>query len=536
MDYSPHFTPVWRLRRLQLAAFAAATDNFAMPRPPFQKILIANRGEIALRIIRACHELGVRAVAVYSDADAGALWARAADEAYPLPGSTAAETYLNSGRILGIAAECGAEAIHPGYGFLSENAGFAAACAGQGIVFIGPSPEAMHALGSKAAARALAEANSVPVVPGVDGAGKSDEELVRAAESIGFPVLIKASAGGGGKGMRVAASAGELLDGLRAARSEALSSFGDDHVLLERYFTQIHHVEVQVLGDTHGKLLHLYERECSIQRRHQKIIEESPSPVVGDNEALREAITGAAVRLARAAGYTNAGTVEFIVNGSGDFYFLEMNTRLQVEHPVTEALTGLDLVHWQMRIAAGEALPLSQSDISRRGHAIECRVYAEDPATGFLPSIGEIEAYVRPAGPGIRVDDGLESGAVVSPYYDPMLAKVITWGMDRGDAIRKMDRALRETLLLGVTTNIDYLREILAVPEFVSGRTSTSFLAEHMAGWRPGGASEEEWIAAAVYETLGATTDHRPRATAGRQDLFDPWEAARGWRNVSLEP
>ena len=503
-----------------------------MTLPTFRKVLIANRGEIALRVIRACHELGIAAVAVYSDPDAGAPWAREADEAWPLHGRSAAETYLDQEKILSIAADCGAEAIHPGYGFLSENAGFAEACARHGVVFVGPSPEAMNALGSKAAARSLAEAHDVPVVPGVDGAGKSDDELAEAAAAIGYPVLIKASAGGGGKGMRVVGAPGELRDALQAARQEAQSAFGDPHVLLEKYFTKIHHVEVQVLGDAHGNLLHLYERECSIQRRHQKIVEESPSPLVGGNEALREAITAAAVRLARAAGYVSAGTVEFIVDGTGGFYFLEMNTRLQVEHPVTESVSGVDLVTWQLRVAAGEPLPFAQADIRRRGHAIECRVYAEDPANSFLPSIGEIAHYARPSGPGVRVDDGIESGAAVSPYYDPMLAKVITWGQDRAEAIRKMDRALSETVVLGVTTNIGYLRAILAVPAFVEGDTDTNFLTRHMAEWRPeAGASEEEWIAAAVWEAVGRTTDDRPQITGGAQ-VYDPWEVAQGWRNV----
>ncbi len=508
-----------------------------MTYPTFRKVLIANRGEIARRVIRACHELGIAAVAVYSDVDEGTPWVREADEAYPLHGSTAAETYLNRDKILTIAANCGAEAIHPGYGFLSENAGFAAACARRDIVFVGPPPEAMRALGSKAAARALAEANGVPVVVGVDsvgvdGQGRSDDDLLAAAEAIGYPVLIKASAGGGGKGMRVINRPEELRDGLQAARQEAQSAFGDPHVLLEKYFTKIHHVEVQVLGDAHGNLLHLYERECSIQRRHQKIIEESPSPVVGDDEALREAITGAAVRLAAAAGYTNAGTVEFIVDGDGGFYFLEMNTRLQVEHPVTESITGVDLVTWQLRVAAGEPLPFAQADIPRRGHAIECRVYAEDPANGFLPSIGEIAHYAPPAGPGVRVDDGIESGSAVSPYYDPMLAKVITWGQNRAEAIRKMDRALRDTVVLGVATNVGYLRDILAAPAFVAGDTSTNFLAEQMGDWRPvTGASEVEWIAAAVWEAIGAT-DHRPQTTEGGAVVYDPWAVVGGWRNV----
>ena len=500
--------------------------------PTFRKLLIANRGEIARRVMRACRELGIEPVAVYSDVDEQAPWVREADEAYPLHGSAAADTYLNQEKILTIAENCGAEAIHPGYGFLSENATFAAACARRGVVFVGPSPEAMQALGSKAAARALAESHGVPVVPGVDGAGKGEDELAAAAEAIGYPVLIKASAGGGGKWMRVVNEPGGLRDGLQAARQEAQSAFGDPHVLLEKYFTEIHHVEVQVLGDRHGNLLHLYERECSIQRRHQKIIEESPSPVVGSNDELREAICAAAVRLARAAGYVNAGTVEFIVDGAGGFYFLEMNTRLQVEHPVTESVTGIDLVTWQLRVAAGEPLPFAQSDVPRHGHAIECRLYAEDPATGFLPSIGRIAHYARPTAPGVRVDDGIETGADVSPYYDPMLAKVITWGQDRAEAIRKMRRALSETVVLGVATNVGYLGDILAHPAYAAGRTSTNFLAEHMADWRPpAGASEEEWVAAAVYEMLGKTTDDGRQTTNGIQ-VYDPWVGARGWRNV----
>jgi len=499
--------------------------------PHFRKVLIANRGEIARRVIRGCHELGIRAVAVYSDVDERAPWVREADEAYPLRGSSAADTYLNQDKLLTIAANAAVDAIHPGYGFLSENADFADACAAAGLVFIGPSAPAMRALGSKAAARALAEAHGVPVVPGVDGLGKSDAELAAAAESIGYPVLIKASAGGGGKGMRVVLAPADLHDALQAARQEAQSAFGDPHVLLEKYFTEIHHVEVQVLGDRHGKLLHLYERECSVQRRHQKIIEESPAPIVRD-PGLREAIAASAVRLAAAAGYTSAGTVEFIVDGAGGFYFLEMNTRLQVEHPVTESVTGIDLVNWQLRVAAGEPLPFAQSDVRQRGHAIECRIYAEDPALGFLPSIGEISLYAAPAGPGLRVDDGVETGSAVSPYYDPMLAKVITWGQDRGEAIRKMDRALREMIVLGVTSNIPYLRDILAHPAYVAGDTNTGFLGEHLPDWRPAaGVSEAEWVAAAVWEAVGGTTDNRRQPESGPQVVYDPWRTVVGWRN-----
>lgn len=500
----------------------------------FTKILIANRGEIARRIILACRELGVTAVAIYSDADADAPWVRLADEAYRLPGVSAGETYLNQEKILSIAGQCGAQAIHPGYGFLSENADFAAACAGRGLVFIGPTPQAMTSLGSKANARELAIRAGVPVAPGVDGAGLSVTALQTAVAHIPYPILIKASAGGGGKGMRVVWAADEFAGAVQAARSEARSAFGDDHILVEKYFTEIHHVEIQVLGDEHGRVLHLFERECSIQRRHQKIIEESPAPIIQD-EGLRQRMAQAAVALAQAAGYTNAGTVEFIVDGQGDFYFLEMNTRLQVEHPVTELVTGLDLAVWQIRIAAGERLPFTQADIRQRGHAIECRVYAEDPANHFMPSIGEIAWYQRPSGPGVRVDDGIESGTAVTPYYDPMLAKVITWGADRAEAIAKMERALRETAVLGITTNIPYLLAILQEPHFRAGRTSTGYLAEHMADWSPAAEiSAAEWVGTAVFELLHGAGKGKV-GTAVAADVTtqpDPWQAAPAWRNV----
>ncbi|MFQ5399634.1 MAG: acetyl/propionyl/methylcrotonyl-CoA carboxylase subunit alpha [Anaerolineae bacterium] len=503
----------------------------------FNKVLIANRGEIARRIILACHELGVLAVTVYSEADAGAPWTRLADESYPLAGVSASDTYLNQATLFEIARQCGADAIHPGYGFLSENPEFAAACATHGVTFIGPGPEAMRLLGSKAAARVLAQEAGVPVVPGVDGAGLSDDALAAAAAEIGFPVLIKASAGGGGKGMRVVWSEQAFADAIRAARSEAQAAFGSDHILVEKFFTEIHHVEIQVMGDQHGRLLHLFERECSIQRRHQKIIEESPAPIIRD-DALRQEMAAAAVSLAREAGYVNAGTVEFIVDGAGRFYFLEMNTRLQVEHPVTELATGLDLAAWQIRIAAGEAIPFSQEAIRQRGHAIECRVYAEDPANQFMPSIGEIRYYRPPAGPGVRVDDGIETGMQVTPYYDPMLAKVVTWGHDRAEAIRKMVRALQETVVLGVTTNIPYLLDILQELHFVDGRTSTGYLQAHMADWGPDGeVGDPEWMAMALLELLQGG-GKRGRQTAvngeGAPAGFDPWDEPSGWRNVRL--
>ena len=503
-----------------------------------KKILVANRGEIARRIFMACRELGVASVAIYSDADREMPWVRLADESYHLPGVTASETYLDQTAVLDIAEKCGAEAIHPGYGFLSENPAFAEACGARGITFIGPSPEAMRVMGSKAAARVIAQQAGAPVIPGVDGADKSLAELEMAATAIGYPVLIKASAGGGGKGMRVVWSAAEFADALQSARGEARSSFGNDHVLIEKYFTEIHHVEIQVLGDEHGNLLHLFERECSVQRRHQKIIEESPSPIVARFEAqgtgLRQRMAEAAVALAKAANYVSAGTVEFVVDENGRFYFLEMNTRLQVEHPVTELVTGLDLAVWQIRIANGEALPFTQEEIVQRGHALECRVYAEDPANNFLPSIGEISFYRRAEGPGVRVDDGIESGTHVSPFYDPMLAKVITNGHDRAEAIRKMERALAETAVLGVTTNIPYLLAILAEANFQSGHTSTGYIQDHMADWQPeSDLRDADWLAVAAVEFLmGERKGSGGTAVRGETAQPDPWGEIGSWRNV----
>jgi 3-methylcrotonyl-CoA carboxylase alpha subunit len=499
----------------------------------FQKILIANRGEIARRLILACHELGVKAVVVYSEADAGAPWVRLADESYPLRGVMAVETYLDQEALFTIARLSGAEAIHPGYGFLSENAAFAASCAERGFTFIGPSPNAMRQMGSKAAAREVAEQAGVPIVPGVDGAGLTVAELKTAVSHIPYPILIKASAGGGGKGMRVVWSEEEFADAVQAARGEARNSFGDDHILVEKYFTEIHHVEIQVLGDLHGHVLHLFERECSIQRRHQKIVEESPAPIIQDDK-LRHEIAEAAVSLAKAANYVNAGTVEFIVDGEGHFYFLEMNTRLQVEHPITEMVTGLDLAVWQIRIAAGERLPFAQADMQQRGHAIECRIYAEDPGMNFLPSIGHISLYKRPSGPGVRVEDGIETGSYVSPYYDPMLAKVVTWGQDRPEAIRKMVRALRETAVLGVTTNITYLIDILNEPTYLAGNTSTNYLQEQFAEWQPSTeVTGTDWLATAVFELLqGSGKRGGGTAVSTETTQPDPWQETTSWRNV----
>lgn len=444
----------------------------------FNKILIANRGEIAVRIIRACHEMGIAAVAVYSEADRAALHVRLADEAIAIGPAPASESYLNIERVVGAARDSGAQAVHPGYGFLSENAAFAQAVQDAGIVFIGPPPAAIAAMGDKAEARARMQSRKVPIVPGYQDAD-DDAALARAAERIGYPVLIKAAAGGGGKAMRIVNAPEELPELAAAAHREATNAFGDSRLFIEKYISNGRHIEFQVLADAHGNTLHLFERECSIQRRHQKIIEETPSPLLDD--ALRGRMGAAAVEAARAVGYTNGGTVEFIVDPvTRDFYFLEMNTRLQVEHPITEMLTGLDLVHWQIRIAEGERLPLAQNDLTRRGHALECRVYAEDPANQFLPSTGCLLNVVEPRGPGLRVDSGVMTGDEVTVHYDPMLAKVIVHAETRVDAIQRMQAALNEYALLGVTTNIAFLRAVLAHPEFHAGRATTTFIEHYM--------------------------------------------------------
>jgi 3-methylcrotonyl-CoA carboxylase alpha subunit len=471
-------------------------------------------------------------VAIYSEVDRSAPWARQADESYNLPGVTARETYLNQQLVIDIAQAAGADAIHPGYGFLSENADFAEACESAGIHFIGPATTAMRALGSKVGARLIARQARVPVIPGVDGAEYDDEALREMAISLGFPVLIKASGGGGGKGMRVVWSQEDFLESLRTARNESQSSFGSDHVLIEKYFTDIRHVEVQVLGDRHGNLVHMFERECSVQRRHQKIIEESPSPAV--SAELRDAMTAAALSLAKAVGYISAGTLEFVLTPEGKFYFLEMNTRLQVEHPVTELVTGIDLAAWQIRLAAGEPLAFRQSDLVQRGHALECRIYAEDPANNFLPSIGPITFYRPAAGPGVRVDDGIESGTQVSPYYDPMLAKIVTYGDDRREAIRKMVRALQDTVIFGVTTNIPFLLDILEHQRFLDGDVSTKFIEEHMEPWLPAtDRSNSTWLAMAAYEVLKDGVLQPGIGTRDGDAPNDPWQIGDQWRNVS---
>jgi acetyl-CoA carboxylase biotin carboxylase subunit len=440
----------------------------------FKKILVANRGEIAVRVIRALRELSIASVAVYSDVDRGSLHVRKADEAYPIGPAAASESYLNIAKILEAARKSGAEAIHPGYGFLSENAGFARACRQAGIKFIGPTPEAMDKMGSKTSARQAMQAVGIPLVPGSAHGLATVQEAREAAEGIGFPIMLKAAAGGGGKGMRLVRSAPDLKPAFEAAKSEALRAFGDDEVYLEKFIEAPRHVEMQVLADEHGHCVYLGERECSVQRRHQKVMEESPSTFV--DAEMRRQMGEMAVRVAQAASYTNAGTVEFLCDRNRNFYFLEMNTRLQVEHPITELVTGLDLVHLQIRIAAGEKLGFQQQDIRLRGHAIECRIYAEDPDNQYFPSPGKITLLIAPSGPGLRRDSGMYEGWTVPVDYDPLLAKLIAYGSDRQQCIGRLLRGLSEYMVGGIKTNLSLFRRILEHPEFQAGRLDTGFL------------------------------------------------------------
>jgi acetyl-CoA carboxylase biotin carboxylase subunit len=439
----------------------------------FSKVLVANRGEIAVRVIRACREMGIRSVAVYSDVDRASLHVRKADEAYHIGPATASQSYLNIGKILSAAKLSGAEAIHPGYGFLSENARFAQACADAGIKFIGPPPSAMEMMGSKTRARQHMEKAGVPFVPG-SLRGLEYEATAEMAEKIGYPVMLKAAAGGGGKGMRLVREPKDLKSSFDAARSEAQRSFGDSEVYIEKYIENPRHIEVQVFADEHGNCVYLGERECSVQRRHQKVLEESPSPIV--TPEMRRQMGKIAVQAAKACGYTNAGTIEFIADQQRNFYFLEMNTRLQVEHPVTELVTGYDLVHLQFRVAAGEELPFRQDDIKLRGHAIECRIYAEDPDNNYFPSPGKITLLLLPSGPGIRRDSGMYEGWNVPIDYDPLLAKLIGYGSSREEAISRLQRALYEYFVGGIKTNISLFKRILASPDFRAGNLDTGFL------------------------------------------------------------
>jgi 3-methylcrotonyl-CoA carboxylase alpha subunit len=497
--------------------------------PELRKCLIANRSEIAVRIIRACRELGIASVAVYSEADAGARHVALADEAYLLGAAAPGESYLNATKLIQAALDSGCDCVHPGYGFLSENADFAQAVIGAGLVWVGPAPDAMRRMGVKTSARALMESAGVPLVPGFQEEDAGESDFQQAAESIGYPVMVKAAGGGGGKGMRVVYDPRDLPAALAGARDEAAKAFNDPRVFLEKYIEKARHVEIQVLADAHGNTLHLFERECSSQRRHQKIIEESPSPLL--DATLRERMGLAAVAAAQAVGYTNAGTVEFIATPEGDFYFLEMNTRLQVEHPVTELVTGLDIVKLQFQIASGERLPFSQADLSQRGHAIECRIYAEDPYNGFLPAIGMIERFIAPEGPGIRVDSGVQSGDAITIHYDPMIAKLIVYDSTRVGAIQRMQTALAQTVILGTTTNIPFLQSLLAHPAFAAGEVYTRFVDTHLDDLLPEQPPlpEAALVAAALVEMQGghAREGLRPSPT---DDSFDPWSRGDGFR------
>jgi acetyl-CoA carboxylase, biotin carboxylase subunit len=502
----------------------------------FKKILIANRGEIAVRVIRACHEMGIAAVAVYSEVDRASLHVRKADEAYPIGAPAASESYLNIQKILDVAARSGADAIHPGYGFLSENAKFARACADAGVKFIGPSAAAMDAMGSKTKARQAMERAGVPFVPGTSRGLESFEQAEEVAARIGYPIMLKAAAGGGGKGMRLVHGANELKSALEGARSEAERSFGDSEVYIEKAIINPRHIEMQILADEHGNTVYLGERECSLQRRHQKVVEEAPSPIVDPD--MRRRMGEVAVRVAQAAQYTNAGTVEFLVDQQKNFYFLEMNTRLQVEHPVTELVTGLDLVHLQIHIANGEPLPFTQNDVMIRGHAIECRIYAEDPDNNYFPSPGKITLLLLPSGPGIRRDSGMYEGWNVPMDYDPLLAKLIGYGTDRDQAIGRLTRALNEYFVGGIKTNISLFRRILSDADFRAAKIDTGFLDrllarkdDHAVSPTDPQATEVAVIAAGMFAVLGqaaAGAGERPvlSGTTDKQSAPSNWKRA----------
>jgi propionyl-CoA carboxylase alpha chain len=488
------------------------------------KLLIANRGEIAARIIRSAHALGIATVAVYSDPDAGAPYVTLADEAVRLPGAAPADTYLRGDLVIAAAATTGADAVHPGYGFLSENAGFARACADAGLIFVGPRPETIEAMGDKVRAKAIMAEADVPVLPSATVTDTTD--LADAGAAVGFPLLVKAAFGGGGRGMRLVADPAELAEAVSSARREAASAFGDGTVFLERFVTDPRHVEVQILGDAHGDVVHLFERECSIQRRYQKIVEECPSPAVDDDR--RDALTAAAVAAGWAIGYTGAGTVEFVLDRDGGFYFLEMNTRLQVEHPVTEEVTGLDLVELQLRIAEGEPLPASARQARISGHAIEVRLYAEDVPAGFVPTTGTLHRFAFPPAPGIRVDTGFGDDSAVSPHYDAMLAKVIAHGPTRADAARRLARALGRAAIHGMTTNRDLLVAILREPEFLAGGTDTGYLTRHDPASLVAGAARPS-AAHALAAALARQARHRAETPV-------LGTMPSGWRNVFSAP
>jgi len=494
----------------------------------FKKVLVANRGEIAVRIIKACQEMGIKTVAIYSDADNNAPHVHLADESVNLGDPTPIESYLNIPKIIGYAQEFGAEAIHPGYGFLAENPDFAKTCEDVGIKFIGPSAEVISLMGDKIAAKKTMEEADVPVIPGYHGTKQDNASLVKEGKKIGFPLLVKAAAGGGGKGMRIAHSQDNLEEAIEGAKRESKSSFGNDTVFLEKYIDKPRHIEFQILADEKGNTVHLFERECSIQRRHQKIIEETPSPIM--TSKLRQKMGEAAVRAAKAVGYTNAGTIEFMVDGDLNFYFMEMNTRLQVEHPITEMTTGVDLAKWQLKIASGMDLSLKQKDVMQRGHAIECRIYAEDPENGFLPSVGTLEKVETPTGPNVRDDSGIYTGMKVTPYYDPMLSKLAVYSETREECINKMLWALSRYIVLGVTTNISFLMKVIEHEEFKKGNITTHFIDDYFQGWTVAkeGLPVEAIIALAVYDTMHSKSDEMVRYKEA--DPHSPWKNVGRWR------
>ncbi len=492
-----------------------------------KKVLVANRGEIALRVMHTCREMGIASVAVYSDADRQALHVLKADQAVWLGGADPAESYLNIDRIVSAARETGADAIHPGYGFLAENPDFAQRCAEEGLIFIGPSAAVIRTLGDKTVARQTMIKGGVPVIPGMHVPETDAHIMAREAERLGYPVLIKAAAGGGGKGMRIVTASDELRTACESAASEAARAFGNGAIYLERYLERPRHIEFQILADRFGNCVHLLERECSIQRRHQKIIEETPSPAMTPD--LREQMGQAAVMAARASGYVNAGTVEFLLDQDGNFYFLEVNTRLQVEHPITEMITGIDMVRCQLEIAAGNPLPFSQKDIQGRGHAIECRIYAEDPENGFMPSPGRIQHMQEPVGPGIRNDCGIYAGFQVPVEYDPILSKLVVWAGDRQAAVARMLRALQEYVILGVKTPIPFLRDVLRSEAFGAGETFTDFIATHFPDWEQARTDGDLARIAYIVDELS----RRQKAPAGGPlpDAYPtPWQSLGDWR------
>ncbi|MFO7865963.1 MAG: acetyl-CoA carboxylase biotin carboxylase subunit [Candidatus Aminicenantes bacterium] len=496
----------------------------------FKKILIANRGEIAVRIIRGCREMGVLTVAVYSEADRDSLHVQEADEAVLIGPAPAVESYLNIDAVLKAAQKTGAEAVHPGYGFLAENPVFSRRCEEEDLVFIGPNPKSMELVGDKVRAREIMEKAGVPIIPGMKGIIKNLDEYEAHAGKIGFPLMIKASAGGGGKGMRIIRFPEELRPGLEAGQREALSAFGDESVYLEKYIEEPRHVEFQVLADNYGNIVHLFERECSIQRRHQKIIEESPSLAL--DEELRQEMGRTACRVVSETGYNNAGTVEFLLDKDKNFYFLEVNARLQVEHPVTELVTGVDLVHQQIQIASGEKLQLDQGDLCQRGHALECRVYAEDPLNQFLPSSGNVLYYHEPSGPGVRNDCGIQSGSEVPIHYDPILAKLIVWAENRDRACKRTLQALNDYVIFGIKTNIDFLKAVIEHESFKKGATTTGFIEKHLKDW-PGAERKEEnrelalLAAAFLCENKQGWQVHSEESSP---EMPSPWSILGGWR------